>query len=51
MAKSSDAKVIDLGAFREKRAARREAATPAMSAGLMVPVWFCWVPMWAPFVG
>jgi len=40
MAKSSEAKVIDLGAFREKRVARREELAPERNAGLMVPVWF-----------
>lgn len=50
--------VVDLEAFRERRtraeredepSSTREMARPA--AGMVVPVWVCWVPVWAPMYG
>jgi hypothetical protein len=49
------ANVISLEAFRQKK--MREERGSDMPAGeeapttLVVPIWFCWVPMWTPFVG
>ena len=46
------ANVIDLEAFRQKKL--REEGRPAeessatVPATMLVPVWFCWVPVWAP---
>ena len=53
MSKSSAAaNVIDLEAFRQRKrrdSKEHESAMPAASdAALFVPVWFCWVPLWAP---
>jgi hypothetical protein len=59
MAKSNAATVIDLEAFRQKkmreeepsasRLRASETSSPAMrDAAMFVPVWFCWVPVWAP---
>lgn len=53
------ANVIDLEAFRQKkreeeepsasRVRASESSVPAMrDAAMFVPVWFCWVPIWAP---
>lgn len=50
------ANVIDLEAFRQRKM-REERPSGEMSGGdarasaLVVPIWFCWVPMWTPFVG
>ena len=49
------ANIIDLEAFRQKkmreeRGSDMPAAEEAI-ATMVVPVWFCWVPMWTPFVG
>ncbi len=49
------ANVIDLKAFRQRKM-REERGTEDMSVeerspALVVPVWFCWVAMWTPFVG
>ncbi|MBX3189579.1 MAG: hypothetical protein KF819_21315 [Labilithrix sp.] len=45
---SKTANVIDLEAFRRRK--RRDAETTATTpdAAMFVPVWFCWVPIWAP---
>jgi hypothetical protein len=57
MGKSSAANVIDLEAFRqrkmrEERGTNEEATTPsARDAAMLVPVWFCWVPVWTPVLG
>lgn len=58
MAKSNAAlaNVIDLEAFRQKkmreeepsRARVSESTASATDAAMLVPVWFCWVPVWAP---
>ena len=53
MAKSNAATVIDLEAFRQKKMMREERASETTSnaprdAAMFVPVWFCWVPVWAP---
>lgn len=54
MAKSNAAAtVIDLEAFRQKKREEEERASEAHSpamrdAAMFVPVWFCWVPVWAP---
>jgi hypothetical protein len=51
------ANVIDLAAFRQRKMREEERASPTTvtamesSPALVVPVWFCWVPMWTPFVG
>jgi hypothetical protein len=55
MSKSSAAaNVIDLEAFRQRKmrdSKELESPMPAASdAALFVPVWFCWVPLWAPVV-
>lgn len=59
MPKSNAANVIDLEAFRQRKMVRDERTVEAMMPmasgaapqALMVPVWFCWVPMWTPIVG
>lgn len=52
MVKSQPTNVIDLDSFRERRKVPREERPVAVEAGaMMLPVWFCWVPMWTPFVG
>lgn len=67
MPKSNAATVIDLEAFRQRKHEERTTSssvsampsTAQMSAAafgvgaqaLFVPVWFCWVPAWAPVVG
>jgi hypothetical protein len=53
MSKSSAAaNVIDLETFRQRKmrdSKEPESAMPAANdAALFVPVWFCWVPLWAP---
>ena len=54
MSKSNAAaNVIDLEAFRQKKMreeerASEEGATATPNAAMFVPVWFCWVPVWAP---
>ena len=42
--------VIDLEAFRQRKMQERasETATMRRDAAVFVPVWFCWVPVWAP---
>jgi hypothetical protein len=53
------ANVINLDAFRQKKMIEarmpdgQAAASSSISSSysLVVPVWFCWVPMWTPFVG
>ena len=48
------ANVIDLEAFRQKKMRDEERASEVPNAASMrdaamfVPVWFCWVPVWAP---
>ena len=48
------ANVIDLEAFRQRKRRDSEEAESAMpterDAAMFVPVWFCWVPLWAPVV-
>jgi hypothetical protein len=58
MPKSNAANVIDLEAFRQRKLMRVErssedmpVASGAVAQPMVVPVWFCWVPMWTPFVG
>jgi hypothetical protein len=53
MAKSNAATVIDLEEFRQKKMRQEERASETTStamrdAAMLVPVWFCWVPVWAP---
>ncbi len=56
MSKSSAAaNVIDLEAFRQRKmrgAKETESVMPVASGAsfVPVPVWFCWVPVWAPVV-
>jgi hypothetical protein len=49
---SAAAKVIDLEAFRRKKMREEERASEerstSMHAAMFVPVWYCWVPVWAP---
>lgn len=47
------ANVIDFEAFRQKKMreeerASEESGAAASDAAMFVPVWFCWVPVWAP---
>jgi hypothetical protein len=42
MGKSNAAKVIDLEAFRRRKMRSGGGRSPL----LLVPVWFCWIPMW-----
>ena len=49
--RSSAATVIDLEAFRQKKMLReKEPEAQARDAAVLVPVWFCWVPMWTPMM-
>ena len=43
--------VIDLETFRKQRSARAGREAMPMATALFVPVWYCWVPVWAPAVG
>lgn len=50
---SAAANVIDLEAFRQKKreSERDMEMRPApMNAQVLVPVWYCWVPVWAPVI-
>jgi hypothetical protein len=60
---SSAANVINLDAFRQRKLAgpltgrslgdSKERGTEMRGqsdAAMFVPVWFCWVPVWAPMV-
>jgi hypothetical protein len=51
---SAAANVIDLEAFRQRKmrdSKENESAMPSeRDAAMFVPVWFCWVPLWAPVV-
>jgi hypothetical protein len=58
MSQNNAANVIDLEAFRQRKARDERPSDEMSSASLsseaspmVVPVWFCWVPMWTPFVG
>jgi len=56
MGKSSAAtNVIDLDSFRQRKlredAREPESAAEPRDAAMFVPVWYCWVPLWAPVVG
>jgi hypothetical protein len=58
MPKTNAANVIDLDAFRQRKLMRVERpsddmpmAGGAVAQPVVVPVWFCWVPMWTPIVG
>jgi len=57
MVKSSAANVIDLEAFRQRKMREeRSSEGMRMASGVraqpvVVPVWFCWVPMWTPMFG
>lgn len=45
------ANVIDLEAFRQRKARPTQetsGAMPMMPSPMFVPVWVCWVPVWAP---
>ena len=46
------ANVIDLDAFRQKKKEEEERsnvnANAMQPSPMFVPVWFCWVPVWAP---
>ncbi|GEM_PF-2565767 len=49
--------VVDLAAFRQRKMMREAGRTnegtsaTTVPSTLVVPVWFCWVPMWTPFIG
>ncbi|HEY8076431.1 MAG TPA: hypothetical protein VIF62_20040 [Labilithrix sp.] len=45
--RSASATVVDLEAFRQRKR-MREASETAPQAMVLVPVWFCWVPLFAP---
>lgn len=49
------ANVIDLEAFRQRKMLREAPAAAsapmARDAAVFVPIWFCWVPVWAPPLG
>ena len=45
---SSAANVIDLEAFRQRK--MRDSKVETVMPAMFVPVWFCWVPVWAPVV-
>lgn len=51
-ATSGAATVIDLEAFRQRKQAEQRGSASdnaAMQpAPMFVPVWYCWVPVWAP---
>jgi hypothetical protein len=58
MPKSNAANVIDLEAFRQRKMMREErpseempTASGSVTPQLVVPLWFCWVPVWTPIVG
>ncbi len=60
MVKSSAANVVDLETFRQRklRDERSSEVMMPMASGaqpqphaVVVPVWFCWVPVWAPMFG
>lgn len=44
------ANVIDLEAFRQKKRMEesKEEIVTMRPAAVLVPVWYCWVPVWAP---
>jgi hypothetical protein len=48
------ANVVDLETFRQRKLQAVDSAPRApsapMSAAMMVPVWVCWVPVWAPMM-
>ena len=51
--RSSAATVIDLEAFRQRKMMReraQESAAAPRDAAVLVPVWFCWVPVWTPMI-
>ncbi|HVH47175.1 MAG TPA: hypothetical protein VM925_32780 [Labilithrix sp.] len=52
------ANVIDFEAFRQRKLREERPIAEAVEVSngpapqpLLVPVWFCWVPMWSPVVG
>ena len=58
MKSNAAANVVDLEAFRQRKMLRevRSSEMMSMASGaqpqpLVVPVWFCWVPMWTPMFG
>ncbi len=48
--RSAGATVVDLEAFRQRKRMRAEleAAAAPREAAVLLPVWFCWVPVWTP---
>jgi hypothetical protein len=52
--RSTAANVVDLAAFRQRKLMREERtherSAGASEATVFVPVWVCWVPVWAPHV-
>jgi hypothetical protein len=53
MGKSSAAgNVVDLEAFRQRKLmmtrSHEEAEPTVRDAAVLLPVWFCWVPVWTP---
>ena len=57
MKSNAAANVIDLEAFRQRKLREEHKSTDMRAAAeehtsaFVMPVWFCWVPMWTPFVG
>jgi len=58
MKSNAAANVVDLEAFRQRKMLREERssemmpmASGAQAHPVVVPVWFCWVPMWTPMFG
>ena len=51
---SAAANVIDFEAFRQRKMRDSKEPESEMTAqrdaAMFVPVWFCWVPLWAPVV-
>ncbi len=52
MKSNAAANVIDLEAFRQRKQRDERTVETFMpmprDAAVLVPVWFCWVPVWAP---
>jgi hypothetical protein len=49
--RSNAATVIDLEAFRQKKMMREERAQEQpRETPVLVPMWFCWVPVWTPMM-
>lgn len=48
----ASANVVDLEAFRQRKSMRdADRVQVPMQGPVMMPVWVCWVPIWAPMLG